>query len=110
MKSQIIQEPEMIEKLDSLKDSIDRIPNILGTMVVKELRKYIDNQRQVIEQLQFMIDKHVHKEEYEVCADYSRMKKIQEMQVFRLERIIIGLPAFEPPKMNIADETTEKIN
>lgn len=103
MKYQTIQELETHAKLASLKDSIHKIPDVLGTMVIRELKVYIHNQKQVIEQLKFMIDKHSHLEEYEECRDYQSMQRIQELQVYRLERILIGLPAFEPPKNDVLD-------
>lgn len=65
--------------------------------IVSELQKYVNNQKQVIEQLGFMVDKHTYEEEYELCAEYTKMKNIQEMSVYRLERILQGLSAFEEP-------------
>lgn len=72
--------------MDTLKDKSN---------IEKELLIYIYQQRQMVQQIQFLIDKHAHKEEFEICAEYNRMKHVQELNINRLVRISKGLPAFE---------------
>lgn len=69
-----------------------------------ELRAYILNSEQVIQQIQFTIDKHTHTEEYEECAQYKNMKSIVERQTYQLKRVLQGLPAFEESKSMIINE------
>lgn len=94
-----------IEEL-ALEGAIIILSNTKACMT--ELRKYILNNNQVLEQMEFMIDKHAHAEEYEQCEEYKKMKSTLARQNHHLKRILQGLPAFEETK-TIIDETKKDI-
>lgn len=69
-----------------------------SNIVEEELRKYIKNQKQVIEQLKFEIDKITpdsSPNEMRQAARFQIDIRIHELAIHRMERIADGFPAFD---------------
>ena len=63
--------------------------------IIAELKKYIKNEKEVAEALAPFIEKYSEEGNYIKATEFKVGKALHEMNAYRLQRIVAGLPAFE---------------